>query len=594
MATTNFQPTTVNHSGLTALIKNLGRDCTPHQFLREFTMNAIEACIRTGEKNGRVEVDYNAHIYEKSGLYKISFTDNGDGMDQDQMVNLLNSLSASGSEKNQFENYGVGAKISALTRNHKGIQYESWRDDIGYSVILRYNEEENLYGLQGFSDSNGNTEFAPRISNANKPKIINEHGTRVTLFGMEDDQDTMLPPEGIGGIRESWIALFLNSRFFQIPDNVNISARIGYYRNNTRHNYLLNVIGQKKALDSESLSYGKLKITDALIHWWIMPKNANGHGRTNLRGHTALVNQNEVFDISDARSNRHAHFGIIYGRDQVVIYVEPEKAVQNTSRTGLVKPDGSPIQWDAWEDEFRENMPPVLRQFLNTLIEENSKESHFDNIRDRLKELKDLFKISRYRPHSEGNLLANPDSEVTLSTGHERIGSLKSENRKPSSGLKSGSLATELLSEQIEDSEGIKVVLASPDPFPRVEWTDEDTNGLIDRAAEYLPKQNLIIANKDFQGIRDVVAYFSRSYKDLPDVLNIIEDAVREAFEQVLIECVAGALALKNRPHWNISEFEKALSQEALTTIVMQRYWIVNSIRRKLSKKIKGFSEQLT
>ena len=38
----NFLPTEVNPSGLTALIENLGRDCHPTQFLREFAKNAIE------------------------------------------------------------------------------------------------------------------------------------------------------------------------------------------------------------------------------------------------------------------------------------------------------------------------------------------------------------------------------------------------------------------------------------------------------------------------------------------------------------------------------------------------------------------------
>lgn len=59
MPSSNFLATEVNPSGLTALIKNLGRDCHPTQFLREFTKNAIEACQRTGEKNSNVIVDYN-------------------------------------------------------------------------------------------------------------------------------------------------------------------------------------------------------------------------------------------------------------------------------------------------------------------------------------------------------------------------------------------------------------------------------------------------------------------------------------------------------------------------------------------------------
>ena len=53
MPNTNFLPTEVNPGGLTSLIRNLGRDCHPTQFLREFTKNAIEACQRSEEKNAR-------------------------------------------------------------------------------------------------------------------------------------------------------------------------------------------------------------------------------------------------------------------------------------------------------------------------------------------------------------------------------------------------------------------------------------------------------------------------------------------------------------------------------------------------------------
>lgn len=586
----NFQPTGVNSSGLTALIQNLGRDCTPSQFLREFVKNAFEACQRAGG-NGRVEVDFNESLYASKGHYKISFTDNGDGMTADQMVSLLNNLSATGST-NKHKNYGVGAKISALTRNHEGILYESWRDGFGHLVAIRYNEDEAVYGLQGVVQTSGRTEYAPKISNTKKPKIIGDHGSRVTLLGMLPSQDTMLPPEGVGGIRESWIVRYLNSRFFRIPECVELFARIGYYRDvaDKKHNHLLRVLGQKAVLNSKAENFGEVQVTGAKVYWWIMPEAADGHGRELLKGHSALLNEDEIFDISDARSNRLAYFGVIFGRDRVVIYVEPDNAVQSTSRTGLVRPDGSPLRWDVWQDEFRQNMPPVLRQFLDKLISENSKDSHADTIRERLKSLKDLFRISRYRRSNTGTLLANPDVEAPLGTGHAAEGDHGSINGKGGTGARAGALATSLLSELVEDDSGVPVEAVSPDPFPQLRWSEE-TDALRDRAAEYLPSDNLIVANKSFQGLRDLITYFSRSHQDTPEILRVIEDVVKEAFEQVLIECVAGALSLRHRQHWNLDDFDRAISREALTTVVMQRYWMCSQIRRILGSKIKGFNE---
>ena len=91
MSNAKFLPTEVNPSGLTNLIVNLGRDCSPTQFLREFTKNAIEACQRTGDATSKVVVDYDQRLYAQVKLHKICFIDSGDGMSGDQMIHLLNS-----------------------------------------------------------------------------------------------------------------------------------------------------------------------------------------------------------------------------------------------------------------------------------------------------------------------------------------------------------------------------------------------------------------------------------------------------------------------------------------------------------------------
>lgn len=598
MPNINFLPTEVNPSGLTALIKNLGRDCHPTQFLREFTKNALEACQRTGEKECKVVVDFNKNLNDGPQLYKICFIDTGDGMSAEQMIDLLNNLSASGSVKNQFENYGVGAKISALTRNHEGIQYESWKDGIGHMVFIKFNSSEGVYGIQGVPSPDGLTHYSIRLHDKDKPSEIKSHGTRVTLWGMAEQQDTMLPPEGVSGIKESWIALYLNSRFFKIPAGVEMGARIGYYReNNPKHNYILKIRGQKAILDEKAQTKGVVRLTDAKLYWWIMPKGADGHGRELIKGHTALINEDEIFDISDARSSRIAYFGVILGRDRIIIYVEPENVVQNTSRTNLVRPDGATILWDRWQDEFRTNMPTAFKEFLDQLQSENSNESHTDSIKDRLKGLKELYKLSRYKASPTGIFYADPNSESPFDTGHIQTGDPRPEpTPAPTArkGIGSGSLSTALLTALVEEDTGIKVSAVEPDPFPRVEWVsvqEGKNEQLTDRAAEYISTSNLILANMDYQGLHDLVKYFSKNYSDLPEISKIIEDEVRQAFEQALTECVAGALSLKNRRHWNPTQFEVALSKEALTTAVMQRYWMVSHIKRVLGSKIKGFNE---
>lgn len=252
--------------------------------------------------------------------------------------------------------------------------------------------------------------------------------------------------------------------------------------------------------------------------------------------------------------------------------------------------------WDKWQDEFRNNMPDELKIFLEELQNETTSNSHTDSIKERLKAIKDLYKLSRYKESLKGKLFADPDASSVSETGHFRSGDRTDREQTTSSkpGQKAGGLSTALLTELVEQNAGVKVTDVEPDPFPKVRWVHvsrDENEQLIDRAAEYISTSNLIIANKDFQGIRDVIEYFSKAYVDLPEVTRIIEDEVHQAFEQALTECVAGALSLKNRRHWTPNEFNAAISKEALTTAVMQRYWLISHVRRVLGSKIKGFNE---
>ena len=102
-------PVGVNPAGLTQLINNLGRDCLPDQFLREFVKNSIEAIQKTDEKKGTIVVDANwvDWHFQTSSPVKISFTDNGIGMSPQQMEKLISQLASSGDIKSKHVNLEV-------------------------------------------------------------------------------------------------------------------------------------------------------------------------------------------------------------------------------------------------------------------------------------------------------------------------------------------------------------------------------------------------------------------------------------------------------------------------------------------------------
>ncbi len=583
--------TKVADYGLTQLIQKLGRDCTPTQFVREFVMNAIEAIQRT-KIAGQILVDVNWDFYKKYGLYKMCFIDTGDGMTCDEMLEHLNNLSSSGHDSNVYENYGVGAKIAALTRNHCGIIYESWKDGEGNMIVIHYDNDQKSYGVQPVEDDDGNADWCIPLADDAKPTQIKEHGTRVTLLGMEMQQDMMIPPPYVKGGRENWLYQFINTRFYKIPDEVDLQVRIGYYRDpdNKKHNYTRRIEGQSKTLEKNSESYGVVKISDARVYWWILKEERSGHGREYVLGHTGCLNQNELFDLGDGRSSKAPGFGILFGKENVVIYVEPTTGyVQNTSRTGLVQDDGSPLPWDKWQDEFRQVMPPELDAYVKARLNAAVNVSHDESIRNRLKAVASFFKISRYRKSLLGSHMADPDSEVASEVGGGANGQ-GSSGVRTRSGPAAGSLEEILLSSRKEKS-GVLAEEVFPSKFPKLVWisSSDGTRGgdeLEDRAAEYIETDNLIRANADFQGFTDIIKFFIDQFPDVEGAGEIIKNEVNEAFEQQLIETVTGALSLKNRPRWNPDDFKNSISEEALTAAVMSRYHIITYIKRQIKNKL--------
>lgn len=488
----------------------------------------------------------------------------------------------------------MGAKIAALTRNHSGIMYDSWKNGIGRRIVIKYDEDERAYGIVPFDREDGVTEWCLLLDESERPSVISDHGTRVTLLGMTAEEDTMLAPAEARGGQENWLYQYLNTRFFKLPDDIEVQARIGYYRDpeNTKHNYTRRVKGQKETLDDDAVASGTVSLSDAKVHWWILKSERSGHGRELVIGHTACVNQDEVFDIGIGRANKAAGFGVIFGKEDVVLYIEPKGGyVQDTTRTRLMQIDGSALPWDRWQDEFRQHMPAALDHFMKQRMGAAENQSHSETIRDRLKSISQFYRLSRYRRSATGKHEADPNSDAKsrVGTGTVETAGGAGAYRRLSEGKAAGILEALLLS-GVKDG-GVPATEITPDKFPEVRWVSsaDGTRGqddLDDRAGEYLERDNLIRANADFQGFVDVIRYFADQYGDIPGAEEIIRSDVQEVFEQQLVEVVAGALSFRNRPRWTPEEFKQAVSEESLTAACMCRYHLINQIKRSIGGKL--------
>ncbi|HYM36868.1 MAG TPA: hypothetical protein VES96_00540 [Nitrospiraceae bacterium] len=592
---TQTLPLTVQNTGF--LLDRLGEDCHPLQFLRELTQNAIEAIQRV-KKDGQIVWDVEWTKYELDNIFKLCIVDTGDGMTGEEMVQYINQLSSSFREQSMAGNYGVGAKIAAATRNHAGLVYMSWKGGHGSMIHLWRDPQTFQYGLMQFKRPDGTYEHHAEVEDSLKPEIIGDHGTMIVLLGHTDLADTMKAPEN-SPAPSRWIAKYLNSRYFKIPKNITIKAREGWEhpRSDKDRNLLRKIVGQFEYLQQHSEAEGSVEITDAVAHWWILKDEtaiSQNSGFIESSGHIAALYKDELYESLTARAGRARlqQFGVLFGHNRVVIYVEPKtndqtRLTTNTARTQLLV-NSEPLPWTQWSTDFREKMPKEIEILMQQLAAASSEDDHSSTIRDRLKQILDLFKVSRYRAAPTGDLRIDEDrvSRGGLVNRSERPRDSSGAIRAGGGGGTAGSLYSLFLK-----ADGVTGTAVRPDVFPEVTWVSvkngtREIGDFEDRAARFVMNQNRLLINADFRAFTDMVNRWVKQFEDRAAVYQTVEQVVHTWFEQALVETVIGVQALKDAKEWSVEDIEKALSEEALTAAVMQRYHVNNNVKREIGAKL--------
>jgi hypothetical protein len=575
------------------LIDKLNEDCSPLQFVRELTKNSIEAIRALDNPRGEVrwDLDWNRHLLTEGREAKLCIVDTGVGMTGDEMVKYINQLSSSIHVQSKTGNFGVGAKISAAPLNPEGLLYLSWKNGKGYMIHLYRDSDENKYGLLRCPTG----EFWQHIGDDLKPEPITDHGTMVILLGKDRDDDTMVaPPKSL--MPKKWVLRYLNSRFYQFPEGVSVKAREGWeLPRGDQHNFLRNVTGQGPWLNDNSEQNGTVELvgTNTKAHWWIIREGVDmNSGHYTPGGHMAMQFQDELYELvyGNAGYARLQSFGVIFGCDRVVIYVEPDNSEKqavaaNTARTHIMI-NGEGVDWAAYAKAFRDNMPEELAAYQDQIGQKVDQTDHRKAIRDRLKTIRELFRFGRYKLAMDGkfkvvkpgfNAGGSPDSRESSPSGTAAGGGR---------GGKTGDIYS-LFAEETGDPANLVNVPNEPE----VQWVSLEDNTrnpgeLEDRAAKYLPEFNLIRVNGDFRAFTDMVERWENFYKDVPGAAPAVKQVVREWFTQQLMETVMSALALKQGGKWSLEEIKLLWDENALTAAILPRYHIDMNIKRSLGQKI--------
>lgn len=575
------------------LVDKLNEDCSPLQFLRELTKNAIEAIQNSDKAVGEVrwDLDWNRNILTDGAITKLCVIDTGVGMTGEEMVTYINQLSSSIHKPSATGNFGVGAKISAAPLNPEGLVYLSWKNGKGYMIHLFRDSEVNQYGLKRFPSG----EFWAHVQDDVKPKPIKDHGTMVILIGSSLEHDTMsAPPKTV--MPKKWVLRYLNSRFYRFPEGVDVKAREGWeLAQGDQHNFLRTVTGQEPWLNNNSVYRGTVCLEKLMAnaHWWIIGENADvNSGHHTPGGHMAMLFQDELYELvyGNAGFARLQSFGVVFGCDRIVIYVEPDNGNKqtvsaNTARTNLLI-DGNGVDWSMYASEFRENMPDELAAYQDQIGQKTDHTDHRKAIRERLKTIRELFRFGRYKPHKDGKYNIGAPSGNTGGHSAQAGASGTKSSASGGTGGKQGDIYS-LFTEEIGDPANLINIPNEPEPlWVSIEDGTRTAGDMDDRAAKYLPEQNKLLINADFRAFTGMIDRWEQKYGHVAGARPAITQVVREWFTQQLMETVMSALALNQGGKWSMEEIKLLWDENALTAAVLPRYHIDVSIKRALGQKL--------
>ena len=580
------------------LLDRLGQDCGPLQFLRELTVNAIQAIQALDDPQGEIIWDYDRNQLDWAGTFKLSIIDNGIGMTGEEMVRYINHLSSSGRRQAIDANYGVGAKIAAATRNHEGVVYLSWKNGKGAMVHLWRNPDTGMYGLKQLEKPGGTySHWAALSDDFPKPELITEHGTMVILHGNASKEDTMeAPPKASTPSR--WIARYLNTRFFEFPEQITVRAREAWRSKNPDTNILRSLKGSRDFLDRYKESSGAVDLNTATARWWILRADdaiTQSSGANLPGGHVAALHQGELYELQTARSGvaMLQRFGVHLGHQRVVVYVEPKlgavtSITSNTARTHLLM-DGDPLPWSDWAEAFRESLPAEIRSLIESISADREARDYEKSIRDRLREIEDILRVQKYRASAGGSLRVSDDMQLgDAETGGDVPARSAGRGSGGVAGRKSGDIYTFFLVE-----EGGQPGETVRDRFDiNVEWVHEADMPQPDRAAHYIPETRLLQINEDFRVFTGFIDRWEKRYRHVPGARGVVTDIVHEWFHQTLMEVIYSVDFLRGSREWTDEEVARAYSDEGLTAAVLPRYHTEMAVRRALGSRLGALTKE--
>jgi len=386
------------------LVASMIDRCPKTMMLRELVQNALEAAVRAPAGARRVEIG----AVQVDGARKLRIWNTGPGLDAEQLFLICDISSSVGKEQALDKNFGMGAKVASLPSNQLGLRYRSCASGRVHEVII--GKRDGAYGRLLRPDAAGALAAVRDVTEESRAegRALDQDWTEVTLLGARPDQDTVADPyAGDPGVGRLWALSALQSRFYRLPDGVEIWLAPDLLAGRPARAFtpIATHIARRFAR-SEAVALAN----GARIHFCFDPLHPQFPDRNASQLDTlspsqsfaALLRQDELYDVIQGKrwTLEAPNFGVSFGARHVSILVElPDDfpVFPETYRQFLRYRNGAQdqVKIQDFAALVRANRPQWLIDFVR---EQAPQVANLETIQQQLESLIESLGLTRRRP----------------------------------------------------------------------------------------------------------------------------------------------------------------------------------------------------
>ncbi len=605
---------------ITFTINRLIAQAPRETMIREFIKNAEENAALLPEGQGKVWV-YPTMI---NGVRKISFKNNGIGMDDNELKTMSDFSSSINKTLSLDENFGIGAKVSGLAVSPLGLRYRSCKNGIINQMQIGYDKETNTYKRFAFEVEEDIADTIINITDSNEftEKDRNSDWTEVVLLGENDDHDTVKQPLMYKkNTYRSFVATSIFKRFASFKNNVSIKVDTSMTKGGGRDasgegfrtiktlNSVLDQLGKHEYVNLKDDGIQILYLNDPMHEKHSHKLSALSNPAVSSNTFCSLVYKGERYDHNTESSwaTIAPKFGVTFGSKvlSIEIHLLANEYLPTQYRDGLTdRENKEPILCEQFAEIVRENIP---EWFKNIIKEESPKiVDNYDDIRKELQSLLDQYKVpvstlmqtndnnhpSKYDDKglfgATSNESNNPFPDEEIETEVEKI----SIQNNQANGNKRDNKKLLTAPEGSKSSKTLRALETVPNIHFLYDEKDLKDKDIISKAGRYYKETQDLFVNANYDAVKRMEFDLFTSLQNLSYDIEIIRKHIKMASERAIGmrvgKAVCYSISKKLMDHWTMDDLEKATSPESLSISADDYRQSIPNSKRYIVERLKS------